>query len=286
MAMRLSAASDTTKDLFGLSGRFPFAARPFLSRQDCPTRLLFALRYSSKAESVEEGTGLATLDDAVDFVQKEAKANFTETVEIHVKLATDPKRSDHIVRGSAVLPHGTGKQSRLAVFCDQLDQLEKAKEAGADVVGGGDLIDSIKKGSASIDWDVAIATPGIMPKLASIARVLGPKGLMPNPKKGTVTDNVIATIGEFRKGRVDFRQDKGAVIHAGLAKVNFNKASIVENVAAFFGAVMLARPKGVKGSGAQGFIKTVSLCSTMGRSIRVSVPDILNMSVKVRRTKR
>ena len=223
------------------------------------------------------------LERAVEIAQEEARAKFSETVELHVKLATDPKRSDHIVRGSAVLPHGTGKQTRIAVFATDFD-LEKAKSAGADVTGGKDLVDQIResKGS-SIDFDQAIATPAMMSSLASIARILGPKGLMPNPKKGTVTDDVAATINEFRKGRVDFRQDKGAVIHAGLGKVSLNRAAIVENVAAFFGAIMLARPKGVKGSGIQGFVKSVTLCTTMGKSIRVATQSILNASLKARK---
>ena len=223
------------------------------------------------------------LDRAVALALSEARAKFEETVELHVMLATDPKRSDHIVRGSAVLPHGTGKQTRIAVFASEFD-LEKAKEAGADVAGGQDLVERIRESKGSdIDFDQAIATPAMMPALASIARILGPKGLMPNPKKGTVTDDVAATISEFRKGRVDFRQDKGAVVHAGVGKVGLSAEAMAENVAAFFGAVMLARPKGVKGSGVQGYVKSVSLCTTMGRSVRVSVQDVLNASVKARR---
>lgn len=234
-------------------------------------------------DKVIESKEPVLLDLAIERIQQEARAKFVETVELHVKLATDPKRSDHLVRGSAVLPHGTGKKTRIAVFASDFD-LEKAKDAGADVVGGKELIDAIResKGS-SIDFDQAIATPAMMSSLATIARILGPKGLMPNPKKGTVTDDVASTIGEFRKGRVDFRQDKGAVIHAGLGKVDLPKSAILENVAALFGAIMLARPKGVKGSGAQGFIKSITMCSTMGRSVRVSVQDLLNASVKARK---
>ncbi len=255
-----------------------FAAQPVVA----------AAAAEAEAEAAEAGWNRkkdeVELERAVDIVLDEARAKFVETVELHVKLATDPKRSDHIVRGSAVLPHGTGKQTRLAVFARDAFDVEKAREAGADVVGGKELVDAIResKGS-SIDFDQAIATPGMMSGLASIARILGPKGLMPNPKKGTVTDDVVATIAEFRKGRVDFRQDKGAVIHAGLGKVNFNKAAVVENVAAFFSAIMLARPKGVKGSGAQGFIKSVAICSTMGKIVRVNIQDILNASVRARK---
>ena len=153
-------------------------------------------------DKVIESKEPVLLDLAIERIQQEARAKFVETVELHVKLATDPKRSDHLVRGSAVLPHGTGKKTRIAVFASDFD-LEKAKDAGADVVGGKELIDAIResKGS-SIDFDQAIATPAMMSSLATIARILGPKGLMPNPKKGTVTDDVASTIGEFRKGQI------------------------------------------------------------------------------------
>jgi len=205
------------------------------------------------------------------------------------------------------LPHGTGKQTKVAVLTDDFDKLEKAKvslhlfvqfahspthsiflvfplplqEAGADLAGGEDLIKEIAGGM--LDFDKLVATPNMMPKVAKLGRVLGPKGLMPNPKKGTVTDDVVSTITEFKKGRVDFRQDKGAVIHAGLGKVDLDRDALVDNVAAFFSAIMLARPKGVKGSGVQGYIKSVSLCTTMGKSVQVSIPDILNVSVKSRK---
>lgn len=155
------------------------------------------------------------------------------------------------------------------------------QEAGADLAGGEDLIKEIAGGM--LDFDKLVATPNMMPKVAKLGRVLGPKGLMPNPKKGTVTDDVVSTITEFKMGRVDFRQDKGAVIHAGLGKVDLDTDALVDNVAAFFSAIMLARPKGVKGSGVQGYIKSVSLCTTMGKSVQVSIPDILNVSVKSRK---
>ena len=246
-------------------------------------RVLIPWRGYGAADGAAQAQGEANLEEAIDTVVSQSKEKFNPTIELHVRLDIDPKRSDHIVRGSALLPHGTGKKTRLAVFASDFD-LEKAKSEGADVVGDKALIDQIREAKGSnIDFDQAIATPSMMPSLASIARILGPKGLMPNPKKGTVTDDVVATIREFRKGRVDFRQDKGAVIHAGLGKADLSKDAILENVATFFGAIMMARPKGVKGSGAQGFIKSVTMCTTMGKSVRVSVQDLLNQSVKTRK---
>jgi len=246
-------------------------------------------RTETSGEDVEEVSvveedfdrkGELDLLSAIEIVQKEANANFLETVEMHVKLATDPKRSDQIVRGNTMLPHGTGKQSKIAVFASAVER-EAAVSAGADIIGGEELVDSIKQHKgANVDFDCAIATPGMMPKLASIARILGPKGLMPNPKTGTVTGDVGQAVLQFRKGRVDFRADKGAVIHAGLGKVNFKNAALLENIATFFAAIMAARPKGVKGSGVSGYIKTVNLCSTMGKSVKVSIQSILNASTK------
>lgn len=227
------------------------------------------------------------LDVALEWVKHHATAGrnrsarkFLESVELHIKLATDPKRTDQIVRGSATLPHGTGKVVKIAVFTT--DEGEGAG-GGADVVGGADLINSIKESKgASIDYDNVIATPSIMPQLASIARLLGPKGLMPNPKLGTVTPDVAKTVAQFRKGRVNFRSDKTGVIHAGLGKVNFKTDALRENVGAFFGMVMSLRPPKVKGSGITGYIRTCHLCSSMGKSVRVNVASILKAASKAR----
>ena len=244
-------------------------------------RLACALAFNRKKDELDIESAIdLILQEYKEKVAKREKEPYVETVELHIKLATDPKRSDQIVRGVASLPHGTGKKSRIAVFTTELD-MEKASTAGADIVGGEELIQSIKeKKGSNIDFDFAIATPGMMPKLASIARILGPRGLMPNPKVGTVTDDVVQAVSEFRKGRIDFRADKGAAIHAGLGKADFESTALVNNVVALFGAVILARPKGVKGSGISGYIKSISMCTTQGQSIRVNAHSLLNLWTK------
>jgi large subunit ribosomal protein L1 len=204
-----------------------------------------------------------SITEAIAEVKKNAKAKFDESVEIHVRLAIDPKKSDQQVRGVAELPNGTGKSVKIAVFTTT--EKKAAEDAGAEMVGGEELISKIKS-SGKIDADIAIATPEMMPKLATIAKILGPKGLMPNPKNKTVTPKVNEIIESLKKGRADFKNDNSGNIHQIIGKVSFEAEKLEENFKTFLEALKKARPEGAKGK----FIKTISLCSTMGKSYRVS----------------
>lgn len=189
-------------------------------------------------------------------------------------LGTDPKRGDQMVRGAVSLPHGRGKKVRVAVFCSG-ESAERAREAGADVVGADDLVDRLAAGgSSAIDFDAAVATPDMMKKIGRIARLLGPRGLMPNPKVGTVTLDVAAAIKELKGGRVEFRADRFAVVNTGVGKVSFEPEAIAENAAALVAGVLAARPKGVKGSGLNGYVKKAYLSSTLGRGMPLSLPAL------------
>ena len=202
--------------------------------------------------------------EAIAAIKKNAKAKFDESVEAHFRLDVDPKKSDQQVRGVAQLPHGTGKSVKIAVFTTT--QKKEAEAAGADTVGGEELVDKIKS-SGKIDADVAIATPEMMPKLATIAKILGPKGLMPNPKNQTVTPKVTEVIESLKKGRADFKNDNSGNIHQAIGKVSFDAAKLEENFKAILEAVRKAKPEAVKGK----FIKGIVLCSTMGKSVRVNL---------------
>lgn len=175
-----------------------------------------------------------------------------------------------MVRGMALLPHGTGKAVRVALFT----MGGNAEETGADVVGGEELIESIRSGG-SINFDKCVATPDMMPKLAKIAKILGPKGLMPNPKLGTVTTDVKGTIEGLKRGKIEFRNDRGGLIHAGVGKLSFSDTAIGENVHALVDALLLARPKGVKGGAANGYLHAAYMSSTMGAGVPVSVSSIM-----------
>ena len=205
-----------------------------------------------------------SITDAIAEVKKSAKAKFDESVEAHFRLAIDPKKSDQQVRGVAELPHGTGKSVKILVFTTT--QKKEAEAAGADLVGGEELIDKIKS-SEKIDADVAIATPEMMPKLATIAKILGPKGLMPNPKNQTITPKVKETIESLKKGRADFKNDDSGNVHQVIGKVSFDAEKLTENFHVFLEAVRKAKPESVKGK----FVRSISVCSTMGKSVRVSL---------------
>jgi len=197
-------------------------------------------------------------------VKKNAKAKFDESVEAHFRLAIDPKKSDQQVRGVAELPHGTGKKVKIAVFTTT--QKKEAEEIDADIVGGEELVDKIKT-SGKIDADIAIATPEMMPKLATIAKILGPKGLMPNPKNQTVAPKVREIIESLKKGRADFKNDNSGNIHQVIGKVSYDPEKLEENFKALLEAIRKAKPEAVKGK----FIKSVSVCSTMGESVLVNL---------------
>jgi len=204
------------------------------------------------------------ISQAIAEVKKNAKAKFDESIEAHIRLDIDTKKSDQQVRGVASLPHGTGKSVKIAVFTTT--QKKEAEEAGAEVVGGEELIGKIKS-SGKIDADIAIATPEMMPKLGAIAKILGPKGLMPNPKNQTVTPKVKEIIESLKKGRADFKNDNSGNIHQMIGKVSFDDVKLEENFKVFLEAVRKAKPEAVKGK----FVKNVSICSTMGKSVPISL---------------
>ena len=207
-----------------------------------------------------------TLDNAVQLVKENAIAKFDETIEISLNLAVDPKQSDQNVRGVVALPHGTGKTMRVAVFAKG-DQAKVAKESGADEVGAEDLAEKIQSGN--IDFDRVIATPDLMGVVGKLGKVLGPRGLMPNPKLGTVTPDIKKAVTNAKAGEVQFRSEKAGLVHAGIGKASFSEKQISENLKAFVGAVIKSRPAATKGS----FVKKISLSSTMGLGIKVNVSE-------------
>ncbi|XP_042502786.1 uncharacterized protein LOC122080008 [Macadamia integrifolia] len=214
------------------------------------------------------------LQEAIREVKASAKRNFIETVEAHVKLGVDPRRGDQMVRGAATLPHGTGKVVRVAVFAEG-SAADEARAAGADVVGADELIEEIKNSGGKLNFDKCIATPLFMPRLGKIARILGPRGLMPNPKLGSVTSDVAGAVQEAKRGRIDFKIDKTAIVHVGLGKVNFSEEYIRENVGAFVNALLLAKPVGLKKTSKYaGYVNSFTLCSTMGPGFPVSIQSL------------
>ena len=209
--------------------------------------------------------------EAVDLVKQTSVVNFDPSVEAHIRLGVDPRHADQMVRGTVVLPHGTGKVVRVVVFA----QGEKAQEAlrfGADEVGGEDLVKKIEGGW--LEFDVAIATPDMMGMVGKLGRILGRRGLMPNPKAGTVTFDVERAIGEVKAGRVEFKVDKGAIIHVPVGKGSFSEDALVANLATLLDAVNRARPAGAKGT----YLKGMSIASTMGPGVRVDVPALLALA--------
>jgi large subunit ribosomal protein L1 len=204
------------------------------------------------------------IEEAVKIIKAAAKTKFDETVELALNLGIDPRHSDQQVRGVVTLPHGTGKSVKVAVFA-RGDKAEAAKKAGADIVGAEDLAAQIEAGK--IEFDRCIATPDMMGIVGKLGKVLGPRGLMPNPKLGTVTPNVAEAVKNVKGGQVEFRAEKAGLIHAGVGKTSFSEQAIAENVKAFVGAIARAKPQGAKGS----FIKKVSLSSTMGPGVKLEI---------------
>lgn len=207
------------------------------------------------------------LNEAVKIVKANATAKFDETIDIAVNLGVDPKYADQMVRGVCSLPHGTGKTVRVAVFA-QGEKADEAKAAGADIVGAENLVDSILSGK--VDFDRCIATPDMMGMAGRVARVLGPKGLMPNPKLGTVTADVAEAVKKAKAGEVQYRVEKNGIVHAGIGKASFSEEQILENAKAFIDAIIKAKPSGAKGT----YMKKISLSSTMGVGIRVDSANI------------
>ena len=223
----------------------------------------FGKRTRSAREAFE-GKENITIEDAVKLVKGAASAKFDETVEIALNLGVDPRHADQMVRGSVNLPNGTGKTVRVAVFARGA-KADEAKAAGADIVGAEDLMETVLGGK--IEFDRCIATPDMMPVVGRLGKVLGPRNLMPNPKIGTVTMDVAAAVEAAKGGQVTFKVEKAGVIHAGVGKVSFDDAKLVENIRAFVDAVSRARPAGAKGT----YMKKVSLSSTMGPGVSVDV---------------
>ncbi|OIO19497.1 MAG: 50S ribosomal protein L1 [Candidatus Magasanikbacteria bacterium CG_4_9_14_0_2_um_filter_41_10] len=212
-----------------------------------------------------DSTKVYSLDEAIALVKATSTVKFDASVEFHARLGIDPKKSDQLIRATVVLPHGTGKTKRIAAFVGPNDE-KAAKDAGADLVLGEEEIKEIKT-TGKIDFDIAVATPEMMPKLAVAARVLGPKGLMPNPKTDTVDKNVAKMIEALKKGKAAFKNDDQANIHQLVGKVSFDNAKLKENIETFIEALKRAKPSGSKGT----YIKTAFLTSAMGPSVKISV---------------
>lgn len=206
--------------------------------------------------------------EAIRIVKKRATAKFDETIEVAMNLNVDPRKADQNIRGVTQLPAGTGKTLRVAVFAKG-DKAAEAKKAGADLVGDEDLAEKVQGGE--INFDRCIATPDMMGLLGKLARVLGPRGLMPNPKLGTVTMDVAEAVKAAKGGQVEYRAEKAGIVHAGIGKASFSEEDIEKNLRSFVDAIMKAKPNGVKGS----YIKTISLSSTMGPAVRVEIAEFM-----------
>ena len=202
------------------------------------------------------------LDEAIQVLKETATAKFVESVELHANLNIDPKYADQQLRTTVTLPHGIGKQVKIAVLTNDENYAEATK-AGADIVGNDELIENITKGN--IDFDLLIATPNMMPKLAKLGRVLGPKGLMPSPKSGTVSSTLTETLTDFKKGKFEYKADKTGIVHVTIGKINFTEIQLVENLQSFYDSIEKNRPSGVKGK----YFKSLSICCTMGPSIKL-----------------
>ncbi|MDR1417581.1 MAG: 50S ribosomal protein L1 [Endomicrobium sp.] len=216
-------------------------------------------RLESVSKLVDKNK-IYTIEEAITLVKETAKAKFDETVEVHVRLGIDPKQSDQIIRGTVSLPHGIGKTRKVAVLVKGEKQKE-AQTAGADIVGSEDLIEDILKGN--LNFDVLVATPDIMKDLSKVAKILGPKGLMPNPKAGTVTFEVGKTVTELKKGRVEYKNDSFGIVHVPVGKVSFDKEKLIENIKTLLEAIIKAKPSSAKGQ----YIRSASISSTMGPGI-------------------
>ena len=224
-----------------------------------------------KAYDGIDRTKFYKIPDAVKIIKDSAKVKFDETVEVAMNLAVDPRHADQMVRGVIALPNGTGKQLRVAVFAKG-EKAEQAKAAGADIVGAEDLAEQIQKGE--INFDRCVATPDMMGLVGRLGKVLGPRGLMPNPKMGTVTPNVAEAIKAVKGGQVEFRAEKAGIVHAGVGKTSFSQAALEQNIRAFIDAVTKSKPSGVKGT----FITKISVSSTMGPGMKLDIGSVLEGS--------
>jgi len=223
-------------------------------------------RYRAAAEGVEAAKSYS-LDEAVKVIKERAKAKFDETVEVAMNLGVDPRHSDQVVRGVCTLPNGSGRSARVAVFAKGA-KADEAKAAGADVVGAEDLVEKVNAGQ--IDFDRCIATPDMMPLVGRLGKVLGPRGLMPNPKVGTVTNDLVAAVKAQKGGAVEFRVEKAGIVQAGVGKASFTAEQLAQNIRAFADAVAKSKPQGVKGT----VVKKISVSSTMGPGVRVETNSV------------
>ncbi len=229
-------------------------------------------KVGKRLRTAREGidpTNLVTLDEAIRLVKERATAKFDETVEVAIALGVDPRHADQMVRGVCQLPNGTGRSVKVAVFA-RGDKADEAKAAGADIVGAEDLVEQVQQGN--IEFDRCIATPDMMPLVGRLGKVLGPRGLMPNPKTGTVTPDVAGAVKAQKGGAVEFRVEKAGIIHAGVGKASFEADKLAENVRAFVDAVVKAKPAGAKGS----YFKRLAVSSTMGPGVRVEPTTALD----------
>lgn len=211
-----------------------------------------------------KNTVYLNIEEAITVLKETSTTKFLETVELHANLNIDPKYADQQLRTTVTLPHGVGKQVTIAVLTND-ENFQEAKSAGADIVGNDDLIERITKGD--IGFDLLIATPNMMPKLAKLGRVLGPKGLMPSPKSGTVTSTLESTLTEFKKGKFEYKADKTGIVHVSFGKSNFTNIQLIENLKALYGSIEKNRPSGVKGK----YFKSLFICTTMGPSIKLDL---------------
>ena len=228
-------------------------------------------RYKKALETIEKEKAYP-LPEALSVVKKSAPAKFNESIDIDIRLGVDSKDSSQMVRGTVVLPHGRGKKIRVLVFA-RGEKEKEAKEEGADFVGAIELIEKVKKGWC--DFDVTIATPDMMKEIAQLGRILGPKGLMPNPKLGTVTLKIARAVKEAKAGRIEYKMDSFGILHLSIGKKSFKEEELLENILTLLGAVVKSRPATAKGQ----YLRRVALSSTMGPSIRIDTQDLLKRLV-------
>jgi large subunit ribosomal protein L1 len=230
------------------------------------TRIAGGKRMAAASKGIDRNKSYS-IEEAVKLVKERAKAKFDETIEVAMNLGVDPKHADQMVRGVCTLPNGSGRTSRVAVFARGA-KAEEAKAAGADVVGAEDLVETVSKGT--INFDRCIATPDMMGLVGRLGKVLGPRGLMPNPRVGTVTMDVAAAVKGAKGGSVEFRVEKAGIVHAGVGKASFTEKALAENVKAFVDAVVKAKPAGSKGN----YVKKVSISSTMGPGVKIDATGL------------
>jgi len=225
-------------------------------------------KYRAASEKLEERS--YTLSEAIPFLKENKVSRFDETVEVHMSLGIDPKHADQMVRGTVILPHGLGKKKRVLVIASG-EKIKEAEDAGADFVGGEDMVKKIQNENW-LDFDAVVATPDMMRFVGRLGKVLGPRGLMPNPKIGTVTLDVAGAVNEIKAGKVEFRVDKGGVIHVPVGKLSFDEGKLGENATTLIEAVVKAKPSASKGR----YVNSVTLCSTMSPSLDLNVTELTN----------